>query len=484
MARTPLMNYLRKIIGIATYAKHRNISIDQVLVERKEQFDRKKEMKSDGVVKEENGQKQVNDHNLPHIAIVGGGLAGLTCAYRLKQQGYLATVYEASDRLGGRCFTRRGFFKENQMVERGGEFINSDHKEIRKLVKDLGLTLQDVYEGDLVGTQPFYYIDGQPYTYVQATKDFLKVYNRLKKDVEEAGYPTLYNQYTPRGLELDQMSIIDYINQTFPGGIHSRFGQLVDIAYNTEYGDECVLQSSLNLLYLLGYASKGPLEILGPSDERYHVLGGNDLIVSRLVEELPSQIKLGKQLIAIKEKIDGRITLTFQTAGGVEEVVADKVVLALPFRILRESVDYSQAGFRKLKRTAIAEQGMGANTKLQLQFDSRYWQCLGNDGETISDTGYQITWDVTRWQQPSKRGILCNFTGGNIARSFGKGTPALWGTNFLKQIEVVLPGITSQWNGKVTLDYWPGNPWSKGSYSYYQVGQYTKFAGIEKKKRR
>ena len=42
------------------------------------------------------------------IAVVGGGLAGLACAYQLKQAGQSATVYEASDRVGGRSWTYGG----------------------------------------------------------------------------------------------------------------------------------------------------------------------------------------------------------------------------------------------------------------------------------------------------------------------------------------------------------------------------------------
>ena len=38
----------------------------------------------------------------------------------------------------------------------------------------------------------------------------------------------------------------------------------------------------------------------------------------------------------------------------------------------------------------------------------------------------------------------------------------------------MLPGLSSQWNGLATVDWWAG------SYSYWQVGQYTRFAGVER----
>ena len=97
-------------------------------------------------------------------------------------------------------------------------------------------------------------------------------------DVSAASYPTLFNLSTERGRELDQMSITDWIKASCPAGCQSKLGQLLDVAYNIEYGAETSVQSSLNMLYLLGYAGQGQLRIFGKSNEKYHVRGGNDQI--------------------------------------------------------------------------------------------------------------------------------------------------------------------------------------------------------------
>ena len=52
-------------------------------------------------------------------------------------------------------------------------------------------------------------------------------------------------------------------------------GQLLDIAYNIELGADTVKQSSLNIVYLLGFQPvPGQFSIFGSSDEHYHLAGG------------------------------------------------------------------------------------------------------------------------------------------------------------------------------------------------------------------
>ena len=50
--------------------------------------------------------------------------------------------------------------------------------------------------------------------------------------------PDDVRQLHEAGEELDGMSILDWIDETFPGGRDSKLGQLLDVAYNIEYGAE------------------------------------------------------------------------------------------------------------------------------------------------------------------------------------------------------------------------------------------------------
>jgi monoamine oxidase len=485
MSRTPLANKLGQAASVAAEAVARDISTEQVIAERTGLTRREVIAGGTGlaVAAALSGPlPRALAATTPRIVVVGAGLAGLSCAYQLKQAGLRADVYEASDRVGGRCWTRRGDFAEGQIAEHGGELIDQGHQEVRQLAQSLGLNLDNLLAGQVNGTEDFYYFDGQPYSFAQATDDLKMIWQQIHKDVSAASYPTLFDSSTERGRQLDQMSITDYINTYVPGKMSSKLGQLLDIAYNIEYGAECNVQSSLNMLYLLAYSGQGQLRIFGPSNEKYHVRGGNDQIATGLANALAGQIKLGTAMTSIRRNADGTYKLSFALAGGgSSSTTADRVVLALPFSILR-TLDYSKAEFAPLKKTAIRELGMGTNSKLHVQFSDRYWNSIGNNGNTYADTGYQNTWEVTR-SQPGQSGILVDYTGGNIGASFGpeNGTETQRAQQFLGQIEPVLPGISNNhWNGRATIDYWTGYQWTKGSYSYWKVGQYTKFAGMER----
>lgn len=415
----------------------------------------------------------------PRIVVVGAGLAGLIATHRLRQAGYAPQLHEASTRAGGRCWSIRGAFADGQVAEHGGELIDSNHIAMKQLVGELGLSLDNLFQAEDTGSEPLTSFDGVPYTWTDATNDLKGIWQQIHSDVSAASYPTTYHSSTARGRELDAMTVAQWLAAYVPGGASAKLAQLLDVAYNIEYGAETSQQSSLNMLYLLGYAGQGNLRIFGKSNEKFHVRGGNDQVPTALAARIGSALTYGSELKAVVRNADATYKLTLLQGTRSVAVTADRVVLALPFSILRSSVDVSKAGFGTEKTWAIDELGMGTNSKLNVGFKSRLWRSLGGNGDSYSDTGYQATWEVSR-AQPGASGILVDYSGGTIGRTFGGGATATsLVPRFLQQLEPVMPGITGQYDGHATVDSWPDYKWTKGSYSYFKPGQYTRFSGAE-----
>jgi oxygen-dependent protoporphyrinogen oxidase len=74
-----------------------------------------------------------------HVAVLGGGIAGLTAAYRLRQQGCRVTLVEASDRLGGKL---RAGSVAGVSLDVGADVFLARVPEALGLVGELGLSDQ------------------------------------------------------------------------------------------------------------------------------------------------------------------------------------------------------------------------------------------------------------------------------------------------------------------------------------------------------
>lgn len=435
----------------------------------------------------------------PRIGIIGGGIAGLNAALTLQDAGYASTVFEASDRLGGRMHSNMsGFWQQGQTSEWCGELIDSGHKTILHLAQRFNLNVVDEIQAQPPGSQDTYYVHGQYYPYSQATSDFKPVHNTLQGQIQQAPFPTTYNQSTVFGQYLDSISVYQWIEQYVPGGHASNLGAVLDSAYNNEYGLDTTQQSSLNIVYLLAYqSSPGNFSIYGLSDERYHIQGGNQqlplAIASQLTSGSPaSSIKTQWKMTSITVNKDGSITCSFSTPAGATSQTFDRVILTLPFSVLR-GLNYSKANFDSLKQTAITQLGYGTNSKFNLQFDSRYWNSTGpwpgvSDGNIYTDLPFENAWDASR-AQPGTDGLLVLFTGGSNGAALKSPVPygttadtaqvATYANQYLKQLETVWPGVSAHYTGLATLS----TPWSDpnllGSYSCWKVGQYTAFSGYE-----
>jgi monoamine oxidase len=411
------------------------------------------------------------------VVVVGAGVAGLSCAYRLQQRGMPCVVYEASDRVGGRTKTLRGYFADGQIVEQGAEAIDTDQHAVRRLAAELGLRLDDTFAETPSGLRSNRFEFGRRrYPYHRASRDFAVVYPALQRDLR--AFAT-----SPRAAhELDEMSVADWLDSRVPGGRDSELGRLIGEAYCAEDGVDITAGSALAMITQLGESPRRPLALYGGSDERFKVHGGADQIAHRLAARLPAgTIALATPLAGLRRNADRSYTCAFaRTGGGTQEVRADRVVLALPFTTLRD-VDYRRAGFSRAKDAAIQHLGMGTNAKLTLQFARKTWRLDGYDGYIETDRIPGDTWDTTV-NQAGRDGILVVYTGGRRGATYPTThthgpAPAGVARETVARLASIYPHLERDFTGRAHLDAWVHNPWSHGSYAAFLVGQYTRFPG-------
>ena len=426
------------------------------------------------------------------VAIVGAGIAGLAAALALRDRGITPTVFEASSRIGGRMHSETQLWGSGVTSEYCGELIDTPHTTIQSLAKRFALALDDVNAAESPHSEPVAYFRGRYVPYAELRAAFKPVYQTLAGAACSDRAPQTYAHHTAAGVMFDRMTLFEWIERYVPGGHRSVLGRFLDVGYLDEYGRETRAQSALNLILWLGIQpDPGEFSIVGPSDNRFHIRGGNQRLPLAIVATLPPErVIANAALTAIRTLADGRVGLTFE--GFPTERIFDHVIVTVPFTVLR-AIDTAKAGFDERKRTAIDRLGYGANAKLIVQFKHRFWRGRGawpgvGDGDTCTDLPYQSTWDASR-AQPAPFGLLADYVGEG-QRVFGApapystsiGTPLVDGyaRTFAQQLEHVFPHAGSAYTGRAMLSQPYADRHAGGSYSCWLPGQYTTISGYER----
>jgi len=436
----------------------------------------------------------------PRVVIIGSGIAGLGCAFRLwARHGLASEVYEYNPaRAGGRIHTLRGFFADGQYAEEHGEFISSEHTEMRRLAAAFGLTLDNVnaYPAHTRAADYRFRFDGRFWPQAALDREWHDWGYRLFHDAAfvKAPWPTLLGRHTAWARRWDHTPATEWIERYIPGGLASDFGRLCVAILLDEYGGPVAGQSALNLIYLLGTYDSVPSgrqpkshPELSATDEKWHIRNGNDQLIQGLISRLPAgTVHLGQRLEAVRSRGHGRYTCTFSCGTARLDVPADHVVFALPFTKLRE-VKLRGIELPPPQLRAIREEPLGTNAKIQMQFARRVWNAEHWTGDLYTDGIVQGGWETTV-DQPGKPGILIALPGGetgaDIGRRYGLTTyegpaPQAMTRDFLACFDQSFPGAGAAYNGRAYYSWSAGDPYTGGAYSYLKTGQYTAFNGIQ-----
>jgi monoamine oxidase len=375
----------------------------------------------------------------PKVAVVGAGLAGLTTAYRLQQQGFDVDVYEARERVGGRVFT---VSVDGCMSELGGQNISDggDAEHLLALAEELGLET----EGDTVELY-LRYLEGEELRDVHQELSLRQLSpEKMREDVENA------KRYCANMEEILQAIFS-------PEDLLCKASRIVLSAYEGLPPERLGINCSETLLCFLA-GGLSPTHQEEGIVEHLWIKGGNGLLPKKLAEILIDRVHLGSPLKALEKTADGRYCLSFQQGN---QAVADIVVLAIPCPVY-EDIAFPDQVIPVTRLQMIGQVPYGINSKILVTITPyRKWGDYSNDRCVVFRNLDLRIANIYYF------GNCRTFLPSEIIETFEKELPLLQhvGSISVTTAPVVAKDVLfSSYLGPVG-HCWPLDPYVKGSYS-------------------
>lgn len=348
------------------------------------------------------GDFTLTGHGAAKVVVVGGGIAGLACAYELGKAGYDCTVLEARGRTGGRNFTVRGGdtttdLHGNTQTARfsDGQYMNCGPARIPQWM----ITLDYCRELG-VPIEVFTNVNADAYLFNESTGMKKPVrYRTAKADVY--GYVSeLLAKATDKGAldkELtatDQERLVEFLKDwgelgdklTYEGG-ERRGYTTVPAAAGTSgvlLGDvpsaSDVLASGVGRYFSFEFGFDQAMLMFQP-------VGGMDQIPRALTRAIGEHhIRTGAVVSQITDKGSG-VSVTYTQSGRTKVIDADYCVGALPPNILARIPHNLGSGVQ----SALEAITPSSAAKIGLEYRSRWWELDHHIYGGITETDQDVT---------------------------------------------------------------------------------------------
>jgi monoamine oxidase len=400
------------------------------------------------------------------VLVLGAGLAGLAAAYELKNAGYAVTVLEARSRPGGRVLTCRDPFADGLYAEMGAEYVDATDEYDHRFCKELGLKVMTakLYDAIFVRGRKLkmdaFKRNKEPLPYAGTTGGQLfgqeKAY--LKRLLDTIPDP---ENMPPEILKLDNLSVVELLLRE---GAPEDIVALYTYTQATESTARPHEMSALSMVRSLRRS-------FSEDTDEGRILGGNDQLPKGLARALSGQILYDRPVRRIAHDVNGA-EVFFEEAGKVRSLRAPRLVVALPFKVLRDVE--TTPSFSPAKARCIDTLAYGQVMKIAMQFGRRFWDEPGSVGQRVfTDTLLRRVYDSSI-DQPGPRGILMSFTSGADAVKLGALPEPERLRVALAEASRIWPEAPAHWEG-AAVKYWNEDPWVRGSYSFNGVGQARDF---------
>jgi monoamine oxidase len=386
------------------------------------------------------------------VVVVGAGFSGLAAAYELTRAGYDVTVVEARNRVGGRVISFSDIVP-GKNVEGGGELVGSNHPAWVGYAKQFKLDFLDVGEEDLefpiVLNGKRLSADESEALWEEMEKAFALIY-------ADAGKVDADRPWTAENAAaLDRRTLASWID-----GIDA--SPLCRAALHTMMtADNGVVTDWQSYLANLAMVKGGGLERYWTESEVYRCRGGNQQLATKFVAAIGAAKVLTRTPVRAIDISDKGVVVALASGKTLE---ADRVILTAP------PPTWNRIAIDPALPPGLVPQ-MGTNVKFLIGLNGPFWRRAELAPDLLSDGPANMTWHATDGQKGAGEAMVA-FSGGpsaEICRDWG----AQRVQNYLTELGKVYKGIRASYSGKARFMDWPGDAWSKASYSFPAPGQVT-----------
>lgn len=387
------------------------------------------------------------------VVVVGAGFSGLAAAHELHAAGYHVVVLDARNRVGGRVLTFTDLVPGKTM-EGGAELIGANHPTWAAFKERLGLEFLEIPEDDL--ESPI--VLGGRRLDDREARELWEECDRAvgAMNADAAALADAFEPWTTPGARaLDERTLASWIaaQPVSPLCKRAMDAQLA--------GDNGVISEWQSYLGNLAVVKGGGGERYWTDSESFRCRGGNQTLARRLATSLPAdRVRLGAVVRGIDVSAPtARVTLADGTA-----VEADDVVFTAPPSV------WNRIGFTPALPSHLVPQ-MGSNVKYLMAVRGPFWRRLERSAAALSDGPTTWTWHATEGQPGPGTGMVA-FSGAEDAEECRS-----WGSRerddrYLSALSRIFPNVRASFIKARFMD-WPGDAWSKASYSFPAPGQVT-----------